>query len=84
MSLMSQPIVPPPGFSDLSVEEKIAYVQALWDLIAENPEDVPVPEWQLAILQGRLEEARSNSTPARPWSEVRAELQARLRAVHGG
>jgi putative addiction module component (TIGR02574 family) len=79
---MSQTIAPPPGFSELSVEEKIAYVQALWDLIAENPDDVPVPDWHRAIIQERLQEAHSG--PARPWSEVRAELQERLRSVRGG
>jgi len=81
---MSGTITPPPGFSELSVEEKIAFVQALWDLIAEKPEDVPVHLWQLAIINERLEEARSSTTAARPWSEVRAELQKQLRTVCSG
>jgi putative addiction module component (TIGR02574 family) len=34
--------VPPPGLTDLSVEEQIDYVQALWDVIAAHPEAVPV------------------------------------------
>ena len=84
LAVMSAPIVPPPGFDDLPVEEKIAYVQALWDLIAEHPDDVPVPEWQQAILEERIDEARSSSAVVKPWSEVRAELRARLRTVRGG
>jgi len=84
MSAMSQSITPPPGFAELSVEEKIAYVQALWDLICDTPDDVPVPDWHRAIIKERLEEARSSAVPARPWSEVRAELQNRLRSVRSG
>ena len=34
---------PPPGFDDLSVEEKIDYVQSLWERIAARPDQVPVP-----------------------------------------
>ena len=33
--------LPPPGFDDLSVEEKLGYVQSLWDRITTRPEEVP-------------------------------------------
>jgi hypothetical protein len=37
--VMAQPLpMPPPGFDELPVEEKIDYVQALWDRIAANAE----------------------------------------------
>lgn len=80
---MAPPIAPPPGFEMLSPEEKIAYVQALWDLIASKPEDVPVPAWQRAIIDERLAEARSTTTPTKAWSEARTELQARLKSARG-
>lgn len=80
---MAAAIDPPPGFEDLAVEEQIAYVQALWDLIIVRPADVPVPEWHRAVIAERLAEARSIDAPARPWSEVRADLHARLRAARG-
>jgi putative addiction module component (TIGR02574 family) len=76
--------MPPPGFEDLSTEEKIAYVQALWDIIAARPDDVPVPDWHRVVIEERLAEARSSTADVRPWSEVRSDLQARLRAVRGG
>lgn len=75
---MAAPIDPPPGFEDLPIEEKIAYVQALWDLIAEEPGAVPVPDWHRAVIAERLAEARSSSASVRPWSEVRAEIRAKL------
>lgn len=76
---VASPIEPPAGFEELPVAEKIAYVQALWDLIAGDPNDVPVPAWHKEVLKERLAEVRSGSTASRPWAEVRADLRARLR-----
>jgi putative addiction module component (TIGR02574 family) len=77
---MSKPIPsPPPGFDELSVEERIDYVQSLWDCIAATPEQVPVPEWHHRILQERLESYRANPTAGHPWADVRAEISGKLR-----
>ena len=52
---MPKPVpLPPPGFDELSVDEKIDYLQSLWDRIAATPEEIPVPEWHREILQQRL------------------------------
>ena len=37
--------LPPPGFDELTVDEKLEYLDALWDRIAAHPNEVPVPEW---------------------------------------
>lgn len=48
--------IPPPGFDELSIDEKLDYVESLWDRILANPEDVPVPDWHLQIVRERLAE----------------------------
>lgn len=48
--------LPPPGFDELSVEEKLDYVESLWDRILDHPEGVPVPAWHLQIVRERLAE----------------------------
>jgi len=68
---------PPPGFDELTVDEKLDYVQTLWDRVAAKPETVPVPEWHLKLIQERLR--RNQAGTGRPWAEVRDELLARLR-----
>ena len=68
---------PPPGFDDLTVDEKVDYVQSLWDRIAAKPETVPVPEWHLDLIERRLR--RDRTSTGRPWSEIRDELLGRLR-----
>ncbi len=81
---MESSIQLPPGFEAMSAEEKIAYVQALWDLISASPAELAVPGWHEQIIEARLEQARSASAELRAWGDVRAELQARVRSVRGG
>ena len=70
--------VPPPGFDELPIEEKVRYLEALWDRIAAAPEDVRVPDWHRQLVSERLAEYRSNPSAGRPWREVRDELLGEL------
>jgi putative addiction module component (TIGR02574 family) len=76
--MASVPFSPPPGFDDLSAEEKLDYLQALWGRIASRPDQVPVPDWHLRILSERIAAYRAGKGSARPWSEFRDELRALL------
>lgn len=42
--------MPPPGFDALSPEEKLDYLQALWERMSTRPEEVPVPDWQKKLV----------------------------------
>lgn len=70
---------PPPGFDELSVEEKIEYVEFLWTRIAATPEQVPVPDWHRRVLDERLEAYRSDPGQGKSWEQVREEVRRRLR-----
>jgi putative addiction module component (TIGR02574 family) len=76
---MSTNLKVPPGFDEASKEQRIAFVQELWDRIAQDPEKVPVPIEHQRILEERLKEYRANPEAGRPWSEVRDHLLAKLR-----
>lgn len=69
---------PPPGFDELSVEEKLDYVQSLWDRIAAKPEAVPVPDWHLQVIDERLAN-EAHFRAGRSWDEFREELRTKLR-----
>ena len=78
---MSDPVsLPPPGFDALPVEDQIDYVQSLWDHIAASVDQVPLQQWQEALLAERLEAHRRAPHEAQPWSDVIERLQQRLRA----
>lgn len=70
---------PPPGFDDLPIDEQIDFVQSLWDRIAATSEQVPVPEWHRDIIRERLAAYEAAPSAGRPWSEVRSDIEQKLR-----
>jgi putative addiction module component (TIGR02574 family) len=71
--------IPPPGFDDLSVEERLDYVQSLWDRIFARPDEIPVPDWHQRILDDRMAAHRADPAAAVPWDEVREDLLEKLK-----
>ena len=68
----------PPGFEKLSIEDKIGYVQSLWDHIAAEPDTVPLADWQKTILDERLDDLEKNPDRGIPWEEVLAGIARRV------
>jgi len=58
----------------LSVEEKLELISALWESMAEHPERIPVPNWQLKELERRIEAQWKNPQPDQTWAEVKREI----------
>ena len=71
--------IPPPGFDDLSVDERIDFVQSLWDRIAATSEQVPVPEWHREIIRERLAAYHASHSAGRLWTDVRTDIERKLR-----
>jgi putative addiction module component (TIGR02574 family) len=64
------------GIEKLSVEERIALVEELWDSIAEA---TPLTGPQRAELERRLADHNDSPDDAVPWDVVRASISARLK-----
>ncbi|MFL5240730.1 MAG: addiction module protein [Gemmataceae bacterium] len=60
---------------NLSVEEKLDLISALWDSMAEHPEIIPVPDWQLKELDQRIEAQRKDPQPGQTWTEIKREIR---------
>lgn len=71
--------MPPPGFDELSPEEQIEYLQALWDRMTARPEDIPVPAWQRELVRERLAAHERGEGETISWAAVRHEAQELLR-----
>ena len=69
----------PPGFSKLTKAEQVRYLQALWDRIAENPNEIPVPETHLEVAEQRLAEYRRDPDQARSAYDVLDRLGKKTR-----
>jgi len=67
------------GIDRLSVEERMALVEELWDSIAESTGELPLTEAQQAELDRRLTEHKARPEDVVPWEEVRASVEARLK-----
>jgi len=65
------------GIDRLSVAERIALVQQIWDSIAVNPDQVPLTEAQRQELERRADDDDANPDDVVPWEQVKAEALAR-------
>jgi putative addiction module component (TIGR02574 family) len=70
--------LPPPGFDDLSVDEKIDYVQSLWDRITVRPDTIAVPHWHRDILDERLNDDQDGPDAGDTWEVVQERLRTGL------
>jgi putative addiction module component (TIGR02574 family) len=60
----------------LTVSERLALIQAVWDSLRARPEALPLRTEERALIAARREEHRRDPAGAVPWDEVRAELWA--------
>ena len=65
------------GLDQLSLDERIALVEDLWDSIAIEPEAYRLTSAQQMDLQRRLEAYRENPLAGSPWEEVKQRLTER-------
>jgi putative addiction module component (TIGR02574 family) len=66
------------GIDQLSVEERIALVQEIWDSIAADMEATPLTGAQRAELERRLADHEANPDDVIPWEQIQAEALARF------
>ena len=77
---MALPAIPA-GFDDLSPEDKIEYIQGLWERVVSHPEEVPAEDWQRELVAERLNAFRAGKTTTRPWREAGNDLRASLKTT---
>ena len=66
------------GIDRLSVEERLALVEDLWDSIAEESAATSLTEAQRTELDRRLAEYAANPNDVIPWDDIKASITARL------
>jgi putative addiction module component (TIGR02574 family) len=60
---------------ELSPDDKIRLIELLWASFTEDPASLPVTAGQREELRRRVTAHDADPESARPWSEVRAELE---------
>ncbi len=59
--------------SQLNKNEKIILVEALWDSIASDPDEVNFPEHHKSILEQRLQTLGEDIENGKSWDEIRKD-----------
>ncbi|MBI1913566.1 MAG: addiction module protein [Planctomycetes bacterium] len=63
------------GIDRLSVEDRIALVQEIWDSIAATPEHVPLTEAEKQLLDRRLADLDANPNNVLTWEEIKSRVR---------
>lgn len=60
--------------SRLTPTEKLQLVEELWDTLAANPDQIPIPAWHAKALAEDQAAYQANPTEGSSWAEVKARL----------
>ncbi len=63
----------------LGVDERLDLIEALWESLAGDPSQIPVPDYHKAVLDERLDEIDAGDDAGIPWDEVLERVRKRLR-----
>jgi putative addiction module component (TIGR02574 family) len=62
---------------ELSVAERIEFVEDVWDSITQVPESVEVTQEQKSVLEERLATYHTDPDAGSPWDEVKKRIRGR-------
>ncbi len=68
------------GIDQISIEERLALAQEIWDSVAEELEREPLTLAQRQELDRRLADSIARPDAVTPWEEVKARALARARS----
>jgi putative addiction module component (TIGR02574 family) len=63
----------------LALSEKLILVEDIWDSIAANNSELPLPEWQRAELDRRHGEYRDGKFALHDWMAVHERLREKYK-----
>ena len=66
-----------PSFDEMTIAERILYVQELWDRIAAEAEREPLTDAQAAELDRRIADYRAHPETSIPWEQAREQMRRR-------
>jgi len=59
----------------LSLAEKLLLIEDIWDSIALNNSELPMPEWQMKELNRRYKEYKEGSQNLHDWQSVHEDIK---------
>lgn len=63
----------------LSIPQKLILAQDIWDSIALEGNNLPMPEWQKKELEKRYGQYKQNQVELHDWRQIHNELRERYK-----
>lgn len=63
----------------LDLADKIILVEDIWDSIARNNNELPLPEWQKNGLEKRYSEYKAGKLDLHDWNAVHEDLRKKYK-----
>jgi hypothetical protein len=67
------------NISQLSVSEKLALMERLWESLSVSEDLSEPPEWHVAVLQEREEEWKERREVSQDWAAAKEEIRKQVR-----
>ena len=64
---------------EMTIQEKLAAMEALWEDLSRTPEAIESPEWHKEILDDRRQRVADGTTQFEDWEKVKARIREKLR-----
>lgn len=59
----------------LSVDERLALIDDLWESLENNSDPLPTPDWHGPLIEARLKAHAANPQPTHSWESIKAEME---------
>jgi hypothetical protein len=66
------------SIAGMSVAEKLALMESLWEDLSRRPETIPSPQWHGDVLAERIAAVREGRTNFVDWNDAKRRLRERL------
>lgn len=68
-----------PRLSELTIEEKLRMMEALWDELSRNADHLVPPAWHGQQLEGREAAIQRGDEHFEAWEEAREQIEKEIR-----
>jgi hypothetical protein len=64
---------------EMTIQEKLAAMEALWEDLSRSPETIESPEWHKEILDERRQRVTDGTAHFEDWETAKATIREKLR-----
>ena len=66
------------ALKEMTLEEKLAAMELLWDDLARSPESIESPDWHKDILDERRQRVAEGKAQFTDWETAKTEIRKKL------